>query len=153
MHSLALRYGSGLLHSGPRGFGAGMRFSKAFRSVAWLIITALLVQPWFGQRAAAKASETLGALVICTGTGFEVISVPADLLLPDQPAEAPDGHGPAAANCLACLVQALGCLDAVGRIDPPGLHHYWMREANIVDRCLAGPLCRRPFGSRGPPPV
>ncbi|MEM8951898.1 MAG: hypothetical protein AAGA21_06545 [Pseudomonadota bacterium] len=130
-----------------------MRFSKTSRSLAWLIIAALLVQPWFGQRAAAKASEAFGTLVICTGVGFEVIRVPVDLMLPDHPAEAPGPHDPAMANCLACLVQALGCLDVAGRIDPPGFYHYWRHEASIADRCLAGPLCRRPLGSRGPPAV
>lgn len=130
-----------------------MRFSTTFRSMAWLIVVALLMQPWFGQRAAAKASEAFGTLVICTGAGFEVISVPADLLLTEHPAEAPARHDPATANCIACLVQALGCLDAFGRIDPPGLHRYWIHETNVVDRCIAGPLCRRPAGSRGPPSI
>ncbi len=130
-----------------------MRFSMTSRSVAWLIIMALLAQPWFGQRAVAKASEAFGTLVICTGAGFETISVPSDLLPPDHPADAPKHHEATAANCLACLVQALGCLDAAGRIDAPSLHRYWVHQTSIVDRCIAGPLCRRPLGGRGPPSI
>ena len=81
-----------------------MRVSTTARSVAWLIIMAFIVQPWFGQRAIAKASETLNALVICTGTGYKVIPAPADVLISDHPAGIPDQSSEAASNCLACLV-------------------------------------------------
>jgi hypothetical protein len=132
-----------------------MRSSTSFRSIAWLIIAALVVQPWIGQQAVAKASEAFDTLVICTGTGFKVISVPADVLPLDHPADIPDQspghHDAAAANCPACLVQALGVLGSAGRIDPPSLHRYWIGEAHIVDLWVAKPLCHRPLGSRGPP--
>lgn len=132
-----------------------MQFSATSRSIALLIIVALFLQPWFGQRAVAQASEALGTLVVCTGAGFQVISVPADVMLPEHPGEASDDpldHSDAsAANCLACLVQALGHLDGTGRIDPSSLHRYWLRETNPVDRWTAEPLCQRRLGSRGPP--
>ena len=131
-----------------------MRFSTTYRSIVWLIVAALLVQPWFGQRAVAKAAETLNGLVICTGTGFKVISAPTDALSPDQPANAPDHDDTSMANCLACLVQALGQLDGVGRADQPGLHSYWVDATIIVDRwVVVEPLRYRPMSSRGPPPV
>ena len=128
-----------------------MRFSAVSRSMVWLIVAALLVQPWLGQRAVAEAAETFDGLVICTGTGFEVISVPADLLPPDQPADVPDHDETSTANCLACLVQALGQLDGVGRAGPPDLHSYWIGATIVVDRWVTKPRQHRPMSSRGPP--
>ena len=147
MHFVALRYQVCLLQQASRGFGDGMRFSVTSRSIAWLVVAALLVQPWLGQRAMATASETLNALVICTGTGFKVISVPADVLPPDGR----DHNDTSTANCLACLVQALGQLDGIGRADQPILHSYWTGEKIVVDRWVAELLRHRPMSSRGPP--
>jgi hypothetical protein len=130
-----------------------MRFSAIFRSVAWLIIMALLVQPWLGQRAVAMASGALNVLVICTGTGFKVIGAPADIFRSNHPAEAPDHHDMAGMDCPACLTQALGALENAGSFNPQSLHHYWIRETRISDRWVAGPLCHRPLGSRGPPSI
>ncbi|MEM7043794.1 MAG: hypothetical protein AAF543_13370 [Pseudomonadota bacterium] len=130
-----------------------MRFSKTSRSAAWLIIMALLVQPWLGQRALAKASGTLNALVICTGTGFEVIRAPADAQLPAHPADAPGDHDASAVSCLACLVETLDALEGAGRIEPPSLHRYWVGEARIIDPWIAESLCHRSLGGRGPPSI
>jgi hypothetical protein len=153
MKFVTLRWRANLLQAGNCSFGAGMRFSTTSRSIVWLVVAALLLQPWLGQRAVAKAAETLNGLVICTGTGFEVISVPADVLPPDQPADTPDHDDASMANCLACLVQALGQLDGVGRAEPPGLHSYWIGETTVVDRLVVEPLRHRPMSSRGPPAV
>lgn len=130
-----------------------MRFSKTYRRIAWLIVAALLVQPWLSQKAVATAAETLNTLVICTGTGFKAISLPVGFMPPGSPAETPNHHDTSAANCPACLVQALGQFDGVARLDDPSSYRYWIVEAAVTDRWTAEPLCHRPLHSRAPPTI
>ncbi|MEM9439769.1 MAG: hypothetical protein AAGA73_04930 [Pseudomonadota bacterium] len=140
-----------MIKSKAGGFGAGMRFSATSRGIARLIIMALLLQPWLSQNAVAKASDSLASLVICTATGFKVIEAPWGDWGSDQPAEPLDHHDPAALNCAACLIQALGKLDGTGRADPPSPHDYLSIEISAVDLWIAEPCCHGLLGSRGPP--
>lgn len=128
-----------------------MRLSLSFRHLTWLVVIALLVQPWFGQRALAAAAQTSTMLVICTGTGFKTIQVTSGYGPPADPIDASGQQQGSTLDCLACLVQGLGQLDVASISALPTRHLYWIALASFTDRWTAEPLCHRPLHSRAPP--
>jgi hypothetical protein len=75
------------------------------RGITWLAVIALIAQTWLAPLALAKAGGQPGGLVICTGSGFEVIPLPAGDGDPfsDVPAERSAGF-----DCIACLHGVVG---------------------------------------------
>lgn len=127
-----------------------MRRSAAFRRTAWLVMAALLVQPWLGQFLTAAASEQLNAVVICTGGGFKVVYLSDDASLPADRSIPKDGSQQGQ-NCTVCLVQALGHLDAAAMPAGLGWQRSEMVKTVVTDQQLAPSPCHSSQQSRAPP--
>lgn len=144
-----------------------MPFAQRSRCIAWLVVAALLAQPLLvqsllGKRALATAAGAQNVLVICTANGFETITLPADFGLPDSipdappngsdaPGDTPLDHEGAMADCLACLVKALGQLEAPARLSEPLRYRYDIGAPVIEDQCDVQPIRHSALHSRAPP--
>lgn len=127
-----------------------MKRSATFRRTAWLIMAALLVQPWLGRFLTATASEQLNAMVICTSGGFKVVYLSDDA---NQPADQslPKDASQQGQNCTACLVQALGQLDVAAMPDGIGWQRSEIVKTVVADQRLVPSPCPFSHQSRAPP--
>ena len=121
------------------------------RRIAWIVIAALVMQPWLGLFATANAAQQTNAFVICTGSGFKVITMPGDGGLPNPSSDQRSNHGSQSLDCAACLVQALvrlGSAAAPGVEDLPEVE----RTSSVrSDREPSGRTYYSPLQSRAPP--
>ena len=85
-----------------------MRGSAVSRHLVWLVTAALIAQSWLTQLATAAVAADVNAIVICTGSGFKVVSLPDDVGPPADPAENSHEHGDRHLDCAACLAHAVG---------------------------------------------
>lgn len=127
-----------------------MKRSAAFRRTAWLIVAALLVQPWLGHFLTAAASEQLNAVVICTDGGFKVVYLSDDA---SQPADQsiPEDGSQQGQNCTACLVQAFGQLDVAAMPDGLPSRRSEIVKTVVTDQRLSPSPCHFSQQSRAPP--
>lgn len=85
-----------------------MRRSAVFKHLVWLVTAALIAQSWFTLIATSAVTADSDAIVICTGSGFKVISLPDGMGPPADSSENSHEHGEHHLDCAACLVHAVG---------------------------------------------
>ena len=128
-----------------------MRRSMAMKSLAWLVVAALLAQSWLGQRATSAVAVKFDAVVICTGSGFKVITLPNGLGPPGDPSGTEGGHRHQDLDCTACLVQA--AVQAMGVLAPDVVLWRWPDavETTRSEPSFATSPEHRAHRSRAPP--
>lgn len=133
--------------------GTSMRRSTICRRIAWLVTVALVAQSWLGQLATSAVAAEADGIVICTSSGYKIVSLPDGLGPPAAPSEADGGHLEHGLDCAACLVQAAA--EAVTDLAPGHISWHWPETVSSVvsDVRPISSLYPRLHPSRAPPSI